>query len=435
MRNDRGVFAVLILAMAAQTGCVTRWLGIGGEPRVEGSQGSVPLAKVERMLDSLADRQVTLVADAAEAIRRESPEADERRLAHILKLAHGTAVYDIVTQPQPLARLADLYILIELEHLVWVGEGMATRRFGDRGGERLIAAVEEARRDMVQLADLAMKSGGRRDLDVLIRRWRDRNPGVQFITGIRFGALPEMQGKSFLESASSFFDVINPMEETSHSVERTRALADRAFYYSKRLPKLIDWQAERALDDTLSKPEIREILDRSERVTRAIEELPARVATEREQILAAWDARSRDLHQPVREIHAAIVDARELAVRATEAGKAFEHTFREFHEATDVFRRPAGAPPGRPFDIREFGEAASQFQQLARETSGVALAAKNLVDQVVWRIVGILVLLFVLLLLYRLIVTRWIRPAPVPDRTAIYRRPPTTFETRYGSPT
>lgn len=421
-RNRLGLLALLVLGTAAQTGCVTRWLGLGGEPRVEGSRGSVPLARVERLLDSLADRQVTLIADACEAIRRESAGTSERRLAHILKLAHAAAVYDIVTQPQALARLADLYVLIELEHLVWVQEGWATRRFGERDGGRLVVAAEEARRDMNRLADLAMKADRRKVFDTLIRRWRDRNPEVQFITGIRFGALPELQGKSILESASSFFDVINPMEETSESVERSRVLADRAFYYVKRLPKLLDWQSERALDDVLSKPEIREILDRTERVTASVERVSRSIE-------------NGDLVEPVREVHATIADARELAVRATEAGKAFEQSFREFRDATDVFRRAPGAPPGRPFDIREYTEAAAQLQELAREGAVVARSTKDLVDHFVLRGIAVLAFFFVVLLLYRLIVTRWIRPAPAQERSPSSRRPPTTFETRYGSPT
>ena len=102
----RGLLPLLALVVAGQLGCITRWLGMGGEPRVEGSRGSVSLAKVERLMDSLADREVTLIADACEAIKRETPEAEQRRRAHHLKLANGTAVYDIITQPHPLGRLA-----------------------------------------------------------------------------------------------------------------------------------------------------------------------------------------------------------------------------------------------------------------------------------------------------------------------------------------
>ena len=52
----RSILLLLALGALAQTGCITRWLGMGGEPEVEGARGSVPIAKVERMLDTFADR-------------------------------------------------------------------------------------------------------------------------------------------------------------------------------------------------------------------------------------------------------------------------------------------------------------------------------------------------------------------------------------------
>ena len=433
--KSRGLLALLILGTAAQGGCVTKWLGMGGEPRVEGSKGTISLAKLERLLDSFAERDVTLVADACDAIKRQALSEEEARLAHHLKLANATAVFDIVSQPQILGRMADLYVLIELQHLVWVTEGGADRKFDDAGRDRLIASMLESRRGMSRIADLAMKPDRRSRFDAMIRNWRDRNPDVEFVAGIRFGALPEAQGKSILESASSFFDVINPMEDTGESVERARLLADRAFYYAKRLPRLIDWQAEAALGDTMAKPEVRGLLDRSERITasaerisRTIQELPQRVAEEREEILAAWDARSD-------KVHGTILDARELAVRATEAGNAFAQTFRELQELTGRNRRDPNDPPRRPFDIREYTEAAAQLRELSRETAGITEGVKDLVDHVVWRVVGIVALFFLLLLLYRLVSVRWIRPASAPAWNGPARRPPTTLETRYGSPT
>jgi hypothetical protein len=290
-----GLLPLLVLGLMTQTGCITRWLGMGGEPQVEGSKGSITITKLERLIDSFADRDVALIADACEAVKRETPDAAVRRGMQHVKLANGSAVYDIITQPQPLGRLADLYVLVELQHLVWVEEGGAQRRFGNLGYERLVPAIEEIRRDMARHADLAMKPDRRQKFDHLIRRWRDRNPNVQFVSGIRFGSLPEAGSKSIFASASSFFDVINPLDDTSDSVERSRLLADRAFHFSKRLPKLLDWQAEAALDDTIAKPEVRAVLDAVDRVSKAIEQMPDRVAREREEILKSLDDRHADV--------------------------------------------------------------------------------------------------------------------------------------------
>ncbi len=440
--KPRGLLLLVLLAATAQAGCIGKWFG-GSEPRVEGADGSVPLAKVERLLDSFAERQVTLVADACEAIKRETLDPQTRRRAHHLKLANGNAVYDIVTQPRELGRLADLYVLVELEYLVWVTEGGAQHRFGDEGGEKLAAAATEARRGMSFIADLALKPDRRRRFDKLIRGWRDRNPDVEFIAGIRFGALPEIAGKTFLESASSFFDVINPMDDTSSSVERARVLADRAFYFSKRMLKLADWQAEAALEDTLAKPEVQGALsnvDRAvasaDRISRTVEEMPDRVAKEREALFAAWDARSKDVVGSVREVRSTIVEARELAVHAAEAGRAFEQTFRALHDVVGKSESDPAAPPSRPFDIREYTAAAAELRDAARDATGLVDAGKSLIDHLVLRLIGVVVFFFGLLLGYRIVATRWLKPkTAAPRNSTELRRPPTTWETRYGSPT
>jgi hypothetical protein len=305
---------VLLLALAVQGGCVGRLFG--GEPHVVGAKGKIAISQLEPLVDGFAEREVTMIADVCEAIKRETTVPDERRLAHRVKLYNATAVYDVVTQPDPLSRLANLYLLVELAHLVWVEEELAVKRFGERGRTRLAPALEEIRNEMSILADLAMKPDVRRQFDELIREWRRRNPDVEFIAGIRFGALLEESRKTIFQSATSVFGIIDPMVSTTESVEGARLLGDRAFYYSKRLLKLADWQAEAAVENVLNLP--------------AVQALPAE--------------------------------------------------------------------------------------------------GKSIIDHFTVRVAAVLVLLFALLVAYRIAAVRWIKPPPG-------RRPPTTWESRYGSPT
>src|SRR5262245_31440043 len=91
---------VILLAMVVQGGCVSRLFG--GEPAIKGAKGKIPLSHLEPLVDGYAERQVTLIADACEAIKRETTVPEQRRIAHRIKLANGTAVYDVVTYPDPL---------------------------------------------------------------------------------------------------------------------------------------------------------------------------------------------------------------------------------------------------------------------------------------------------------------------------------------------
>jgi hypothetical protein len=306
---------VFLPAIAVQGGCISRLFA--GEPSVKGSKGKVPVSRLEPLVDGFAERQVTLIADLCEAIKRETTVPEMRRLAHRVKLYNATAVYDVVTLPDPLARLSNLYLLVELAHLVWVEEGLAVRKFGELGRTRVVPALDEVRSEMSILADLAMRPDLRRRFDELIREWRAKNPDVEFVSGIRFGTLLEGSRKSILQSATSVFDIIDPVAGTSESVEGARLVADRAFFYSKRLLKLADWQVEAGIENVLQLPDVQ----------------------------------------------------------------------------------------------------------------AIPTEAKGVVDHFYLRLAAVIGFFFVLLVVYRIIAVRWLGPRPGP------RRPPTTWESRYGSPT
>jgi hypothetical protein len=72
---------------------------------------------------------------------------------------------------------------------------------------------------------------------------------------------------------------------------------------------------------------------------------------------------------------------------------------------------------------------------MARESDRLLAAGATLADQVFWRGVALIAIFFGLLLGYRIVVTRWIRPPSRPPRNPELPRPPTTWESRYGSPT
>jgi len=411
---------LLISCCLPLLGCITRLFGGGGEPLLAGDKESISLSKLERIIFNFADRDVTLISDACEAIKRETPTPEGRRRAQHFKLANGTAVYDIVTSPNSLGHLVDLYVVIHLQHLVLVDEGNAGRLFGEKGAARLNTALDQVRSEIDQLAGLAMKSKRRAQLDRMIQDWRKRNPEVEFVSGIRFGNLPELSGKTILEVIPSFFDVINPMDDTSRSVEETKQLAERAFYFSKRLPKLLNWQTDSALEDMLAKPDLHQVLKdvtqtsgSIDRVSRIIERVPDLVAAERKEFLAAWDARQKELRGTLAEVRG--------------VGQAFERTFDALNRVVEPAREAARAEASKPFDIADYTAAATEIATMARdahsllespawterqedvsrlanETLGRAeLGSRRTVNLLALRMVQVLFVFFILLVLYRVI--------------------------------
>jgi len=388
MSKKLASLSLMIFCCLPQVGCLTRLLGGGGEPSVEGDKQSIPLSKLERIILNFADRDVTLISDACESIKREASAPEERRRAQHFKLANGTAVYDIVTSPNALGHLVDLYVMIHLQHLVLVTERNGERLFGENGAARLNAALEQALSEIDHLAGLSMKSKRKAQLDRMIQDWRLHNPKVEFVSGIRFGHLPELSGKTILEIIPSFFDVINPMDDASRSVEETRQLAERAFYFSKRLPKLLDWQTESAVDDLLAKPDLDQVLKdvtqtsgSIDRVSRVLERVPDLVAAERKEFLAAWDARQGEAVSTLKEIRATLAEGKDFAAQVRGAGEALELTF-------DALHRVAGEGPktegSRPFDIADYTTAATEIAKMARDANSLVNDGRSLLISSAW---------------------------------------------------
>jgi len=443
---------LLILCCLPLAGCVARLFGGGGVPTVTGQNGSIPLSKLDRIIFNFADREVTLISDACEAIKREAATTEARRCAQHLKLANGTSVYDIVTSPNSLGHLVDLYVMIHLQHLVLVGEGTGERLFGEKGAARLRTALNQVRNEVEHLADLSMKSKRRELLDTMIQDWRRRNPDVELVSGIRFGTLPELSGKTILEAIPSFFDVLNPMDDTNRSVEETRELAERVFYFSKRLPKLLDWQTDSALDDALAKQEVCQVLKdvtqtsgAMDRISKVFAGVPDLVAVERKEVLAAWDARQVEGLSTLREIRSTLAEGKDFALQVGGAAKALELTFHALNRVIEPPREGSSVEAGKSFDIAEYASAATEIAKMARDADSLVndghslltspvwvkrqedasrladeavghaeRGARRAVDHFAWRMVQVLIGFFSLLLVYRVVVKRLERPRITP---------------------
>jgi len=355
-------------------------------------------------------------------------------------LSNATAVYDIVTGPNSLGHLVDLYVIIHLQHLVLIDEGSAGRLYGEKGAAHLATALSEVRGEIDRLAELAMKADRKARLDQLIQDWRKHNPDVELVSGIRFGSLPTLSGKSLLEIIPSFFDVLNPMDDASHSVDESRLLAERAFYFAKRLPRLLDWQTDSALDDLLVKPEAHQVLKEVaqagasiDRVSRIIERVPDLVAAERRELLAAWDARQKEAGSTLREIRATFSEGKDLAAEVNTAGKSLELTFDALDRIVNPANDGTSLERSKPFDIGDYSVAATEIAKMARDANSLVndgnslltspawskrqeevsrlasdavghaeRGSRRVVDHLAWRMVQVLVVFFGLLLLYRI---------------------------------
>jgi hypothetical protein len=411
-----------------------------GKEEQRAEEVSTQLKELDQRLYAYADRYTTLVVSAADDIVQGNPDADQRRLAHQIKLVGTSSIYDIVTNPDPFTKLMDLLLVVTLQSYTWIDEDRADKAFGARA-QPLIRALRTARTDIWKLASGILKPDQLQRLDNLILESRKDNPDVSFVSFMRFNEVSAARNKSVIAELKTESGLFSSISEATKVADEARLLAERAFYQTKRMPFLLNWQMEGLLNETLAKPEIRgplegsaQMMEAVNRVSATAEKLPQTIAAERAAIFDELGKREPTVTRLLEQTRKTTAEARDL----TQSGERLTQQLNETSKGLNVTlasldsfvtKHNLLAPPkpgAEPFRIEPYVAAAQQINQtvagvnnaLANSQKFVearpwqaALAdadalARARIDQVFWRAAMLLGLFFMLLLAYRVIASR-----------------------------
>jgi hypothetical protein len=239
------------------------------------SKEQITLGELEKEIRDLADRSVMRLGEACDQIKQQATGWEARRHAHLLKTRAATSVYDAVTGGDILEELLDVTAMIELAAIIWVDDRLAERAFGVPLSRPLTAALEHARQEAWALAARALNRKQQDRLKSVIRDWRARNPTVDVAAFIRFNSgAGDPAGSLLKDIRSSLGGILDPFRSTTQSVDETRYVAERAFYYSKRLPMLLNWEAEATAGQVLDLSRMDDLLTDVSTASTAVARLP-----------------------------------------------------------------------------------------------------------------------------------------------------------------
>ncbi|RPH47521.1 MAG: hypothetical protein EHM91_05680 [Planctomycetota bacterium] len=275
MTSRAAILFPALLGALSLAGC--SWLS--PEPKEATLKGSskeeITLGELEKEVRDLADRSVMRLGEACDQIKQQAPTWEARRHAHLIKVRAATSVYDAVTSGDILEELLDLTAMIELAAVIWVDDRVAERLFGAALSRPLITSFEGARKEAWALAARALNRKQQERLKSVIRDWRDRNPTVDVAAFIRFNSgAGDPAGSLLKDIRGSLGGILDPFRSTTQSVDATRYVAERAFYYSKRLPMLLNWEAEATAGQVVDLSRMEELLTDVSMASTTIARLP-----------------------------------------------------------------------------------------------------------------------------------------------------------------
>ena len=350
------------------------------------------LDDMEEASCAFADRFVSIFSDACDKLRKDAVSDAAAREALRLKLHHCSSVYSIATTPNPLSQILNLVTVSTLGYIRWVKEEHAKEVFG-AGAAILEEAYKEIHEDVWKLAERFFSPQEISDLRQIILDWRKKHPTDRLVAYVRFDDFAAgMDGATAGQTAKGFFAQV---AEANRNVVATRQFAERAFFYSKRAPRLLQWQIERTSEALLENPDIRRVLDDFHQTTAALRDVGTelRRVDERYGMITGILARVEEILERANQVGLTI----QGALRESEASfqgindastslNEMLNTAQNFYSTvrSNNLSDPPSTQPSEPFDVRHYSMAAIELARASRELNSLVRDTEGMVASPAW---------------------------------------------------
>ena len=387
MRKNAATVLASVLAASLFASCSTLSTGVG---YVTGStqqkQEEEKIARLQADVMSFSDVYVGEVLDVSSRFPASTHDNRVRQLS--FQVRQATAAYEIASGENPVANLLDMVVLVTATRTA-IGSPAAQESFGE-SGKLLLEVLVRLEGQIWGIAGHLLDEEQQQKLRKFIEGWLARNPGVRDASALRLADLSSVPGSraaglgtptDVLKSMGlDLFGGINPAVA---EVQRTRLLAERAFYFAKRWPRLLEMQTRLLALQLAAQPAPAQVLAdvarvslAAESVARTAEGLPALVDREREaairqflDALSSQEARAQTL----------LAEMRRTLDAGTRAANATHGALGSLDAILAITSKPSppGTPPSRPFDVTEYTRGLEQLGRSATELEALLRAVNQ----------------------------------------------------------
>jgi len=296
---------------------------------------------LRRDLMNFADRFTSSTVAAYDGLADKAPPgaaaAAVRGLAIERKLNGVTSAYANATEPSVTVGLLDMLVMVRLLRAgsedAWFSE-----RFGAANASKLVTTLRAQEDDLWRLALRYVTAEQLTELSDVIETWRREHPSERYVSMVRVADFPQAQAAVAAKSSKSIFgllflDPLAGLDPTMREVERSRELAERAFFYVQRMPILVSWRIEALSEQTLRGPELEQLMKNAaefagfatrfnanaEAVTKLVAQVPQQLREERQQTVDHVARRTQEERTAaVRQVADAVATERTVILKETE---------------------------------------------------------------------------------------------------------------------
>lgn len=337
-------------------------------------------ADLQQRLMSLADDATLRTAAALDqyAAERGTPEAEVESLRW--KLANATTMMLLATGPNPQANLVDVVATTTLRRLE-LEALQATNRLPE-GLAGLLDLTRSFETTAWKLAEDYLSPAQREELRGSIESWHQQHPpsgGLALARPQEYTVDLRRQAQAGTRSSGTItslltLDPLGGLDPAVREVTQTRLFAERAMYTLQRMPTLLRWQTELLTRQTLRLPEMQTLVTNTtvlaasaDRVSRTAADLPDRISSERERIMADLEAQEGKLRELAAEVRLALLAGQGMSAALGETLVTFDALMKRFGVGEPKPPGNAASPGQRPFDIQDYAATAKEITAMAAQ--------------------------------------------------------------------
>jgi hypothetical protein len=385
------------------------------------STSGITREELEDHVRRFADRYITRVALAANAVSNNTDDQSLKELMQRWKSVAYASVVDIAIGPNAVTNLLDMMTLTMLSRIM-VERHWVPNVLGSELGENFLQTYVDLEDDIWTVADDVLTESQQDELKSLVVDWHTQNPEQIYPWYVRLSDFSGQRAAS-LAAVQQTGGMLKEVARAREAAEEIQAFGERVLFYLQRAPMITSAEFQASANDVLGGPHVSRAINDIDRFVTAVERLVQSVEDLPDSRLAVVD----QVMDRIGEERVALV--RDLA--SSEADIA--SLLAALQPALDSLERLTASdeqdPDSKPFDINEYttlvGESATTAIELRRLAETVDSLMQNsaelsslvdalveaehaIVDRAFMQAIALIFIFFLALLAYRFLARRLI---------------------------
>ncbi len=353
-------------------------------------------AELQVRVMGFADRFAAYISQGFEDYDMTSPPLENRRIVLGDSVYAMYSAFIIAADADPDAALMDMVVMVTLGRIIY--EEHYLPKFGP-ALEPVVRGFRLAEEDIWDIMALILKPDQQEGLYALIREWRKDHPQELQFSYKRFDEFAADRANSKLARIWQPSGLFRSVRTATRQVEKARLLAERTVFLATRMPLLAGYFADAWSSQLLISPEFKNILNDIHRLVNAAEQLPNRIATERELTIdQAIERLSAERQAAINQLMSRIARERkntinqflaeeekvkgiltELKETVTEGNKLIVSA-NSLAEQFNLGSRSESSKDAKPFDINDYKKTIAEANVMVVQLNSLVQAADKLLN-------------------------------------------------------